>query len=512
MRDPPSALRRRVDGFARRRRARLAVLSAAAVVAVGGALAAPDLAAADFTFAQTGSLTVQFTGPSGAVAYAWNFGDGQGSASQNPSHIFPAAGTYDVHLAAAPDGVPVTKAVTVYATPVAAFVAQPQTGTLSVALADKSTGQPTSRSWNFGDGQGSALPSPTHAYAAPGTYTVTLTVTNPAGSTSASVSVTVAANRSPIATFTATPNPSAVGVAVAFNASASADPDLDPLTYAWDVDNDGQFDDGALATASTTFLKAGSYIVRLKVGDGHGQSDTQAQVVTVLDEKPPVAAFTLTSVLPALGETVTFTSTSTDPDGTIVALDWDLDGDGQFDDAQGPTAQSSFTVAGPHLVSLKATDNHGVATIAYQTVNVTAPSTAGSAAPPVPSPSSQRAPARLMSPFPLVRIRGRVVGARVYIDLLTVRAPKGATVRLRCHGRDCPYASAKSVAGPASRLVRFRGIQGRVTRGTVIELFVTKPGAIGKYTRFRVRVGRAPTRQDLCLAPGSMRPRRCPVQ
>jgi PKD repeat protein len=511
VRDPPSALRRRVDGLARRRRPWLAVLSAAAMAAVG-ALAAPDMAAADFTFQQqTGSLTVQFTGPAGAASYAWDFGDGQGSAVQSPIHTFAAAQTYNVTLAAAP-GVPVTKPVTVYATPAAAFDALPQTGTLSVAFADKSTGQPTSRSWDFGDGQGSTNPNPTHAYAAPGTYTVKLTVTNPGGSSSASKAVALTADRPPVATFTATPNPSAIGVAVAFDASASTDPDLEPVSYAWDLDNDGQFDDGTLAKASMTFMKAGSYIVRLKVADGHGQSDTQAEVVTVLDEKPPVAAFALTPVLPALGETVTFTSTSTDADGTIAALDWDLDGDGQFDDAQGLTAQWSFTAAGPHMVSLKATDDKGVATIAYQTVNVAAPSSAGSAARPVPAPSSRRAPARMMSPFPVVRIRGRIVGAKVFIDLLTVRAPKGATVRLRCHGRGCPYARAKSRASSAARLVRFRGIRGRIARGTVIELFVTKPGTIGKYTRFLIRAGKAPARRDLCLPPGSTRPGRCPVQ
>jgi len=43
----------------------------------------------------------------------------------------------------------------------------------------------------------------------------------------------------------------------------------------------------------------------------------------------------------------------------------------------------------------------------------------------------------------------------------------------------------------------------------VIELLVTSPGKIGKFTRFRIRRGKAPLRRDMCVAPGSSKPVRC---
>ena len=39
---------------------------------------------------------------------------------------------------------------------------------------------------------------------------------------------------------------------------------------------------------------------------------------------------------------------------------------------------------------------------------------------------------------------------------------------------------------------------------------VTQPRRIGKYTRLRIRRGKAPLRIDRCLMPGRSRPAKCP--
>ncbi len=45
----------------------------------------------------------------------------------------------------------------------------------------------------------------------------------------------------------------------------------------------------------------------------------------------------------------------------------------------------------------------------------------------------------------------------------------------------------------------------------MIEIFAGSPGTVGKYTRFRIRRGRAPARVDSCFVAGSGgRPTRCP--
>lgn len=79
---------------------------------------------------------------------------------------------------------------------------------------------------------------------------------------------------------------------------------------------------------------------------------------------PPSASFESSPAKPRTGEPVTFTSTSTDPDGTIASHEWDLDGDGEFDDAFGETASRSFASAGPHFVALRVVDDRGAAAVA----------------------------------------------------------------------------------------------------------------------------------------------------
>ena len=56
---------------------------------------------------------------------------------------------------------------------------------------------------------------------------------------------------------------------------------------------------------------------------------------------------TVTPVSPSTGDSVTFTSTSTDPDGQTVTQAWDLDNDGQFNDGNGTTAHETDTLSKP---------------------------------------------------------------------------------------------------------------------------------------------------------------------
>ncbi|MCP1662316.1 MULTISPECIES: PKD domain-containing protein [Methanocalculus] len=67
--------------------------------------------------------------------------------------------------------------------PVADFIGTPTTGlpNLTVQFTDLSTGNPTSWTWNFGDGSSSTQKNPVHTYTAPGNYTVTLVAGNAGG-------------------------------------------------------------------------------------------------------------------------------------------------------------------------------------------------------------------------------------------------------------------------------------------------------------------------------------------
>jgi PKD repeat protein len=344
---------------------------------------------------------------------------------------------------------------------------------------------------------------------------VTLTVVNPAGSHTVTLPVVV--NGAPTAALSIAPNPTGPNTPVRFNASASTDPNRDPLSYSWDLNGDQRYGDATGPIQTRAFAAPGTHRVGVRVSDGHGGTDTAVDFVTVLQDKPPTVAMSASPAEPAVGATVTFTATASDPDGTVAAIQWDLDGDGQFDDGAGAVATWSFSTPGSRIVAVRATDNRGVATIAFRTINVTG-STAGSSAiqpPPgaasIPVPASAASRPGLMSPFPVVRIRGLIFKGFVRVNLLSVTAPSGARVKVVCHGRGCPKKALVRRARSGARPMRFRTLERRLRKGVVIEVVITAPEQIGKYTRFTIRSHAAPARRDLCLQPGSSKPGACPA-
>jgi hypothetical protein len=122
-------------------------------------------------------------------------------------------------------------------------------------------------------------------------------------------------------------------------------------------------------------------------------------------------------------------------------------------------------------------------------------------------PSSVRTP--LLTPFPIVRLRGRTDRGRVRITLLTVRAPATSQVSVYCSGRSCPRKRLAVRTG--KKLVRVRQFERRLRAGTVLKIYVTKPGFMGKYTRFRFLSNRVPLRADRCAKTPGAQPRNCPA-
>lgn len=71
---------------------------------------------------------------------------------------------------------------------------------LTIGFKDTSTGQVSTRSWNFGDGGTESVISPNHTYTAPGDYTVTIKVSGPGGDGTFSRIVVVLPPSTPIPT------------------------------------------------------------------------------------------------------------------------------------------------------------------------------------------------------------------------------------------------------------------------------------------------------------------------
>jgi PKD repeat protein len=136
-------------------------------------------------------LTIRFTdrstGP--ATSWKWSFGDGTSSTQMNPSHTYNRLGKYNVSLtvrnAAGINKVTKRSFINVNALkpPLPAFSASPLNGKapMTVRFTDKSTNNPDSWSWDFGDKSTSTLHNPVHKYAKAGKYAVKLTVKNSKG-------------------------------------------------------------------------------------------------------------------------------------------------------------------------------------------------------------------------------------------------------------------------------------------------------------------------------------------
>ncbi|HLF26119.1 MAG TPA: PKD domain-containing protein [Anaerolineae bacterium] len=143
--------------------------------------------------------------------------------------------------------------------------------------------------WTTVAGSGSAIPGPNGAYLQ---YRATLNTSDVNTSPEiGSVSLGYELNEAPTADAS---GPYAIdeGAPLTLNAASSSDPNVgDTLSYAWDVDNDGAYDDGAGITASVTFNDGpDTRTIGLLVGDTSGVTDTITATVGV-NNIAPTATF-----------------------------------------------------------------------------------------------------------------------------------------------------------------------------------------------------------------------------
>lgn len=178
-------------------------------------------------------------------------------------------------------------------------------------------------------------------------------------------------NPDPIADITYSPQTPNVGDVVTFDASGT-DPGGHPdsiVSYEWDLNNDGSFDDATGVTTSKTFSAGGSTTVKVRVTDKFGQTDTAMETFTV--NEYPTASLTHSPSEPNEGTTVSFdASGASDPDGSIVSYEWDFDNDGAFDDETGRNPSHVYPNGGDKTVGLKVTDDNGATDSITQTFHV----------------------------------------------------------------------------------------------------------------------------------------------
>ncbi len=128
-------------------------------------------------------------------------------------------------------------------------------------------------------------------------------------------------NAAPQARVTATPTSGSTPLTVAFDGSTSSDPNPgDTLSYAWDLDGDGQFDDATVVAPTFTYAAAGPVNAALKVTDQLGASGT-ATIALYPGNHAPTVQINVVSGSPWKGgSTVVVSGSAPDAeDGPIVA-------------------------------------------------------------------------------------------------------------------------------------------------------------------------------------------------
>ncbi|MCG2826174.1 MAG: PKD domain-containing protein [Thermoplasmatales archaeon] len=251
--------------------------------------------------------------------------------------------------------------------PIANFTYSPSIPTTSDAIQFTSTSYDmdttiTSYFWEFGDDNASILQNPTHQYPVKGTYTIILTVTDSGNATNSTSKIITVLNSPPIAGFTYSPiNPTDLDI-VQFN-STSTDIDGTIVGYYWDFGDGNQ---SILKNPTHLYSEDDTYTVTLTVTDNDDATGTILQPITILNV-PPSLDFTYTPTTPTDLQTVEFTATAIDPDGTITNWYWDF-GDGAVSTLQNPTHQ--YSDDGDYTVTLTVTDNDGATNSTSQIVTV----------------------------------------------------------------------------------------------------------------------------------------------
>lgn len=302
---------------------------------------------------QNPSVPVEFTAASNTAPYTWRWKWSGGKLTTSSDFtlvlVFNQYGYYTVSRTVKNSNSTASNSTQISVCPlVASFTASQTSGKvpLTVRFTDTSTDQPSSWTWDFGDGATSALQNPSHTYTKSGTYTVRLDAKNSLGSCWNTSTITVS---SLAASFSASQTSGLAPLTVRFTDTSTDQ----PTAWTWD------FGDGAtsaLQNPSHTYTTTGVYPVTLKVTNGYdgwiAASPSQIAVYSL-----PAVSFAAVPVTGTAGTTVAFTDTSTGAP-TPLAWYWDF-GDGYTSTYQSPSHQ--YAAFGVYSVNHSATNTQGTA-------------------------------------------------------------------------------------------------------------------------------------------------------
>ena len=138
--------------------------------------------------------------------------------------------------------------------------------------------------------------------------------------------VMYSSNQPPTAVAAADPTSGAAPLTVEFDGTGSSDPEEAALSYAWDLDDDGAFDNSTSPTPTRVYSSQASVTVRLRVTDPAGLADTDTVQISVANTPPvPTIQTPSNGTKAGAGQQVTFSGSASDAqDGNLAAsrLSW----------------------------------------------------------------------------------------------------------------------------------------------------------------------------------------------
>jgi hypothetical protein len=154
------------------------------------------------------------------------------------------------------------------------------------------------------------------------------------------------------------------GDAFTFGATAT-DPGIqDILAFDWDLNNNSVFDystsnSDRASTGQYSFADEGDNPINLRVSDGDGGFDYGSFRVKVQNIAPTITSVT-SNLLLRSGEWFNFAAAATDPGVfDLLTFDWDLDGNGEYDNFTGDRGGYAFDEKGVYTVGLRVSDGDG---------------------------------------------------------------------------------------------------------------------------------------------------------
>ncbi len=320
------------------------------------------------------SIDADVTNVAELALWHWDFGDGEESYEQNPTHIYAAAGTYEVTLSienASGCASKVVHAVEIGDVPSAQFNFSSPTcfgqDVDFVYISNQGAEHIVTWTWDWGNGETTVVDFPNDPnisvnYDQPGTYEVTLHVVDASGC-EASYSSQVIISPNPVSNFSF--DATCQGNQVQFTSLVQGNGAGSITAYAWDfgdpvsgIDNVSDVENPA-----HLFAEAGDYDVSLTVTAVNGCSHTKDTVVSV--DAAPDVDFSFEAA--CLGDATLFNSSDFVDVAQVGQWSWDF-GDGFS--SNNPDPEHVYLVSGSYDVVLTVTDINGCSASATHTIEV----------------------------------------------------------------------------------------------------------------------------------------------